>query len=974
MNPAKILVVEDDTIVAHHIAQILGSMDYRVINTCGSGEEAMAAVAADCPDIVLMDIRLGGLLDGIETARRIKELVDTSIIYITSASDPETLEQAKQTDPIGYVLKPINDRDLLVTVKMADYRRQNDRELILSEKRFRLLANSTFEAIFLSEQGICIDQNQAAEEMFGYSKAEAIGRHATEWIHPNDREIVKQKLLQNETNAYQCRAVHKNGRVFDAEIQAKTIVENNRRIRITALRDITEQKKAENEILKFKQIFDNADFGMSIVTLQGQIQYINNSFAHSHGYSPEELIGQNLEIFHTPEQLPRVKQAITELFETGSYSMLEVWHQHRDGHVFPMLMNGLVVADEHGKPAFIAATAIDISGQKEMEIQIRESQERFRNTFEQAAVGITHVAPDGRLLRANQKFYDIVGYTPAELAVTSFEKITYPPDLDKEMVYITRMLAREIDTYTVEKRYIKKNGQLVWVNLTVSIVWDENDRVKYGIGVVQNIDYRKQIELELLKAKEEADAANRAKSVFLANMSHELRTPLNGILGYAQFLKLDPGLNEKQRSGIKVIEHSGQHLLSLINDILDLSKIEAGKFELVEEDINFPDFLQEIANVVEIRARCKKLKMIFSPDAQLPHKVRVDRKHLEQILLNLLSNAIKFTERGEIEFSIKSEGRGAKGDRVRFDVRDSGIGIENDQVEDIFKPFIQLSRHSKHSDGTGLGLSITRELVTRMGGQLQVESHPNKGSDFWFVLELADAAAGCHPDDQDLPTVHGYHCQMTDRLMLKILVVDDNDSNRQLIADVLDPLGFHVSQANDGREAVTMAENLAPDLIFMDLVMPGVDGYSATKLIREKDDNVKIIALSASSELKSADPSGHRFDGFLIKPFQLRDLYDCLQSQLRLEWITTRLEINEANDMVIPTELPDTLKIAQLMESVEIGDIFHAINLVEKWSEDDPALTDFARNVKQLGEDFLLNELSDFLRECRNRVIEKQEL
>ena len=379
-----------------------------------------------------------------------------------------------------------------------------------------------------------------------------------------------------------------------------------------------------------------------------------------------------------------------------------------------------------------------------------------------------------------------------------------------------------------------------------------------------------------------AEAASRAKSEFLASMSHELRTPLNAVLGYAQLLTRGGGLSPRQARGLDVIHQSGQHLLALINDILDLARIEAGRTELNPQPVNLSSCLQTVVNLMQVKASEKQLAFVFDVGAGLPHAVLVDERRLRQVLLNLLGNAIKFTDSGRVTLRVGAEPRGAAQVQLRLEVEDTGVGMRAEDLGRIFKPFEQVGDVQRRSGGTGLGLAITRALVNDMGGQVQVSSEFGRGSLFQVELPLPVVQAA---DDARRSVPGAVRYQGPPR---RVLVVDDVAANRALMSDFLTDAGFEVAQAADGEEMLSAARSFRPDLILVDRLMPTVDGVEATRRLRRDADlaAVPVIALSASAS------TDHRVaclqagvNVFLTKPVSLETLQAHIGEQLGLQWI-----------------------------------------------------------------------------------------
>jgi signal transduction histidine kinase len=383
-------------------------------------------------------------------------------------------------------------------------------------------------------------------------------------------------------------------------------------------------------------------------------------------------------------------------------------------------------------------------------------------------------------------------------------------------------------------------------------------------------------------ARHAAEAANRAKSEFLANMSHELRTPLNAVLGYAQLLTMDGGLSPRQERGLNTIHESGEHLLALINDILDLARIEAGRTELNPAPLPLPSFLQAALELMLVKAQEKRLALVFDAGPGLPRFVLADERRLRQVLLNLLGNAIKFTDRGTVTLRASAEPQGLSRVLLRVEVEDTGVGMHPDDLERIFRPFEQVGDPGKRSGGSGLGLAITRALVNDMGGRVQVHSEPSCGTR--FVVELPLPVA--HPAPAAARRLPGppHYAGPTRR----VLVADDVAANRALMCDFLVNAGFEVAQANDGREMLEVARSFRPDLIVMDSVMPVVDGAEATRRLRREAGlaAVPVIAVSAAATGEHRDACLQAgVNVFLTKPVSLETLQAHIGQALGLQWI-----------------------------------------------------------------------------------------
>ncbi len=486
---------------------------------------------------------------------------------------------------------------------------------------------------------------------------------------------------------------------------------------------------------------------------------------------------------------------------------------------------------------------------------------------------------------------------------------------------------------------------------------------------------RKRIEQELRKAEEVAQNSSQAKSEFLANMSHELRTPLNGILGYTQILQRTESLTEKGRKGLGVIYQCGSHLLTLINDVLDLSKIEARKLELYSVDFYLPAFIDSVTEICRIRAEQKVIAFEVQLDPDLPTGIHGDEKRLRQVLINLLSNAIKFTEQGSVTFKVQVTGResdnGKTNYKISFQVIDTGTGIKPEQAEKIFQPFEQVGNQKRQSEGTGLGLAISQKIVLLMGGQIQVQSTLGKGSTFWFEAKFPESKDWAKVSRMiDQGTIIGYLGQRR-----TILIADDKWENRSVILNLLEPVGFTVIEASQGEEAWEKVLAHKPDLIITDLVMPILDGFDFINRLRqwEQFQKIPIIASSASvfaiDQHKSIDVGA---DAFLPKPVEAEVLLEMLRKIFQLQWIfdekvnasknNNSTDFEESSDTIIPNKEI----LLELFELVQDGDIQNILELSNQLSLSDDKLKVFTQHIVQLASNFQLKRLANFIEQYIN--------
>ncbi len=509
---------------------------------------------------------------------------------------------------------------------------------------------------------------------------------------------------------------------------------------------------------------------------------------------------------------------------------------------------------------------------------------------------------------------------------------------------------------------------------------------------------------ELKEAKVAADAANRAKSEFLANMSHELRTPLNGILGYTQILQRSKTLKEHELHGIGIIEQCASHLLTLINDILDLSKIEASKLELYPTDFHFPAFLQGVVEICSIRAEQKGIAFIYQPSPELPSGIGADEKRLRQVLINLLGNAIKFTETGSVTFkvdvledgeatpqsSIQNPKSKFQNRKICFQIEDTGIGISPEQLEKIFLPFEQVGDSKYQVEGSGLGLAISQKIIQMMGSTIQVKSQLDKGSVFWIDLNLPEATKWEQTATVDAQRkIIGFAGRKR-----TILMVDDRWENRSVIVNLLEPIGFALVEATNGQEGLDKAAEFKPDLIITDLRMPVSDGFEMMRRLRQSMElkDVVIIVSSASvfdtDQQKSLESGG---DDFLPKPVQADELLQKLKKHLGLEWIYEQKDddqrIADENLSPHPTlpfgvregfcstentfqtlELvpPPAEELALLFDLAMGGRIKTILEQAERLEQLDEKFVPFVKRLRQLAKGFQVKKIKEFIKQYKS--------
>jgi PAS domain S-box-containing protein len=642
--------------------------------------------------------------------------------------------------------------------------------------------------------------------------------------------------------------------------------------------EIADRKRAEEAVRaseqRFRTFVDHATDAFFLHGDRGVILDVNRQACQSLGYARDELVGKTPLEFD-PDLTPTRIEEITRKLDAGETFTFESRHRRKNGSVFPVEVR--IRAFEEGGRRFSVSLARDITERQEADEALRESEERFRGTFENAAVGIAHVDAQGHCLRANQKLCEIMGYSSEELVGRTVPEVTHPDDLAPNLALFDPLMRGELPTFAMEKRFFRKDGAIVYTYLNVSLQRDAAGQPAYAIVMAQDISERKGLESELLRAKETAEAANRAKDEFLANVSHEIRTPMNAILGMTE-LALDTTLADDQRQYLKTVESAADNLLGMINDLLDFSKIEAGKLALDPADFFLRVAVGDTLRTLALRAHRKGLELVSQVRPDVPEALVGDAGRLRQVLLNLVGNAIKFTEQGEVVVQVEAEGALTSNDEIelRFSVSDTGIGIPPNKQETIFRAFEQEDTSTTRKyGGTGLGLTIAARLVDLMAGKIAVESQPGRGSTFTFTARFARQLDPPEPVAARPPVLlHN----------VRVLIVDDNATNCQILEEWLRGWRMEPAAVGDGLaaldalwDAVTLGRPYA--VVLLDARMPDTDGLALAAKIRKRSElaATRIILLTSGDRPGNLSRSRElRIDARLLKPVQQDELLETI--------------------------------------------------------------------------------------------------
>jgi len=856
------------------------------------------------------------------------------------------------------------------------------------------------------DNGKIIEVNAAFVSNSGYSRAEVIGRSTLEiglWADTFQRD----RFIS---------LMHRNGRVRDFEgrfhtkrnaflhllLSAEVIEVNGIPCMLTIGMNITERRRRE-------QVQD-ATYQISQVLLtDAELPVL---FAELHRTIGELMSAKNFSVallsadgttLHFPyfvdEKLPApedrklgfglveyVLQSGQPLLTTaGEIAILPKEHvpalTDQPAPLWlgvPLLIDGraigvIAIQDYHDAKAygdeekrlltFVAGQAASAVHRRETDEALQRAERQYRGIFENALEGLYVSTLEGRLIHANPALARILGYASPATLLTAAHDTSHQRYADHNRRTQFLQLIHDSDVVTdFESEIIRPDGTRAWITESIRVIRNANGSLQHFEGVMADITSKREVAQALHQAKEVADAANRAKSQFLASMSHELRTPLNGILGYTQILDRDQTLSAKQRDGVEVIHQSAEHLLALINDVLDLAKIEAGKLELHAVEFNLPEFAHAAVEFFSPRAREKNLRLESSIAPDLPRIVWGDSQRLRQVLFNLLGNAMKFTLQGAVIFTVERSG-----DLFLFSISDTGPGISAEDQARLFEPFSQVGEQSQHAGGTGLGLNVSRNIVDQMGGTLRVESRLGWGARFWFEISLPEVLGDVLANRTPNVTrrVIGYEGPR-----LHVLVADDHAPNRTVLIDLLQPLGFEILAAHDGQEAVDLARKQRPDIVLMDLRMPRLDGMAAAQAILRHYQTRPpcIIAVSASTlegPQQAALAAGCA--AFLSKPFFEEDLFTLLERHLGITWRTSaRANGGESRDpFPILRNAPAVEEANAIFDLATKGDVLGVRAYAQDLAHRLPEHADFADHIIELATHFRMKAIRIYVTRYR---------
>ena len=773
----------------------------------------------------------------------------------------------------------------------------------------------------------------------------------------------------------------------------------------TSYRNLQQEIKAKQKVElslreseeRFRSLVETSSDWVWEIDCNANYTYVSPKVKELLGYEPDEIIGTNFFGLMSEAEAKKIKPefaAITEQHQ--AFECLVNVNQHQDGHQVILETSGVPIFDRDYNWCGYRGMDRNVS-ERQKNLAIIKKNLALLQTIINATPDIIFVKDiEGRYQWANKALADtfamsvdeIIGKKDRDLFPTEYTKI----EADDRQILQSRGISTYEETVPIGDRNISY--------LTTKTVYFDDDGKALGIvGIARDINnfkeaeavlHRANLELEqrvekrtaeLAGAKEAAEAANQAKSVFIANMSHELRTPLNSILGFAQILLHQSDLDGERQDQVSTIYQSGKHLLTLINDILHLAKIEAGKLELLQENFNLLTFIDRLLAIIRVSAEAKNLYLHYQPLSDLPAIVRGDETRLRQILLNLLSNAVKFTETGGVTLkigyvedfasheSISSEAiklESSSNSKIRFQIEDTGIGVDSAKLKEIFLPFYQSFPQDANSDGTGLGLTISQNIIEEMGSKIQVVSTPGKGTTFWFdlvlpIIEASKLKIQEMSAQTELPVDYEGNPPT-------ILLVDDDQASLAVLVSFFSPFNFTVWSADSGEQGVELAIQHQPEVIIFDRALPGIDGAAMlTQIEQQSSSNYTFlaIAISALNLEKTTDSVG---DAFVPKPVNLKKMLSLLSTHLDLKWIYPEqlfIPERQVDALAIDSNLiaPSKDKLSLLLDLIKQGKIWEIQQQAEQLKAQSQ-YEQFADQIIELAKHFQIKRLRQFIQQA----------
>lgn len=726
-------------------------------------------------------------------------------------------------------------------------------------------------------KGQVVLANKALAKMLGHSLQDIVGVKTRDLFIDGERYdvLLAHALEKGAVNQFEVLLKHKNRNAVACSISmSPSQVSGGQPEFIDAVVDvITVRKEVEKELTEsrelFRVVFEKSAAAITVTDKNEKIVAWNPMAEKMLDMTRKELFNKPVHELYTPQEWRRMRAL--RIRERGLLADIATQVIRRDKSMLDVNVSISILKNAEGEIIGSIGILNDITNLKLIENKLRDSENRMRVILDNSPAAIMVSDENQRIVSWNTYAEHLLGLTKKELNHLPASSL-YPPE-EWQRIRSENIILKG-SKHHMETKVVHKNGNIIDVDLSVNVLRDDKNNFLGSIGIIQDITEQKKFRQMLLMAKMAAEEANSAKSLFLAKMSHEVRTPMNAIIGMID-LTLETKLNDEQRENLKVAKDAADNLLGLLNDILDLSKAEAGKITIEKIELNVHDLIKNVCRGLAILASKKQIDLLWNIDERIPKYLVGDPVRLRQIIINLINNAIKFTHKGFVRVKVELVGIKDKHCELMFIVQDSGIGIPQDKHETIFDLFTQADDHtSRKYGGTGLGLAICKKLVEMMDGRIWVESKPNEGSSFKFNI-LFDVAS-----DQPLLSQQATTTALPTRSAsstLRILVAEDNHVNQKIILKMLEKKGLSAATAVNGREVLEQLNRQSYDVILMDDQMPEMSGIEATRLIRaeEKQTGNHVIIIAMTANAMAGDREFYikqGMDGYVSKPIN-RDLF-----------------------------------------------------------------------------------------------------
>ncbi|HXF49700.1 MAG TPA: response regulator [Verrucomicrobiae bacterium] len=790
-----------------------------------------------------------------------------------------------------------------------------------SNERFHLAASATSGVIYdwdIEKNRIIWTENITA--VFGYKLQEVDPNFAwwEERVHPSDQARILTQIEENLAAGKdfigEYRFRHKEGHYIDVWDKGRLVRDAAGRIKrmVGSMVDVSEQKRVEKALRAIAEGISSAtgvNFFRSLVrhlatvlevryafigeVLEGSPErartiavwagdgFMENFEYELAGTPCENVIGKGMEFYPREVQKHFPDDPILKDLNAESYLGTPLF----DSAGKPLGVLGVLhtepVADEFDLRSILGIFGVRAAAElerKHTEEALRQSEERFRSIFENASAGMVTVSPEGRFLQVNPAFCKWLGYSEKELLQMALFDVTHPDDFDKSRVALREVTVRGKSTVELEKRYVRRDGQLVWGHVSSAWLHSADGKPLYGVSLIQDVTERKRAVEELAMARDAALEQANLKSQFLANMSHEIRTPMNGVLGYLGLLSSRAFADEREMAEfIRGAKSSAESLLTLINDILDFSKIEAGKLSIESIEFDLRSVVEDTASLLAPKAEQKGLELACLVEFGVPLALKGDPTRLRQVLINLTGNAVKFTEKGEVVIRASLLAEDDKTARIRFSVKDTGIGIPAEKHHLLFQSFTQVDGSStRRFGGTGLGLAISKQLVELMGGEIGFESEPGRGSEFWFEIPLSKNLAA-------RPRIVS-----ADIRNAAVLIVDDNTVNRDILCRMVESFGCRAFPAGNSAEGMRVLQKQLTlgdpiRIAIIDFQMPDENGEELARKIKSHpalQPTFLVLLTSVGTRGDAVRAKAAGFAAYLHKPVKQSQLLEAITAVL----------------------------------------------------------------------------------------------